>query len=66
MGAHICYISIFSDSKSKVEISIFSNVGRPTFENESGFLTVFPDFLSENESVPLTFVEVKQDRQVGP
>ena len=30
MGAHICYFSIFSDSKSKVEISIFSNVGRPS------------------------------------
>ena len=41
MGAHICYFSIFSDSKSKVEISIFWNVGRPTFENESRFLDSF-------------------------
>ena len=42
MGAHICYFSIFSNSKSKVEISVFWNVGRPTFQKtQNSKITIF-------------------------
>ena len=52
--------------KAKLKYRFFEMSAGRHLKTKTDFWTVFSNFLSKNESVPLTFVEVKQDRQVGP